>query len=611
MRYREVLDQLFVFWREAQRRHAVQIAATALCIVYGLALTLNIHPVGDGLWFWYATLLREGHKPYAELHLPLQPLFVLLTAWMQVLLGKGWVASKAIAAVQVIVFCVGLFKVERFVAWKDWQKALCILAIFGMSLGASYARFDDYHVTGYCFEIYSIFLLLRLEERWALWTAPVLGILSGLSLANRINDGAALFVGVGCSLFLFAATRRRLVSVLLFGGSALLTLLAVVRLTGDSFRDWSSYTIFKAAAIKGGTESVFTSSVGFPRRMFTELHHNFYFRWELVSVLVLIGSFILVQSFVRHPHRRFRGFAISTWLLVFGVVLALEFWRLRSGEPLESIATVSVLISFGLGIWAGARLIRLAVIRKPAGWSPRESLLLIALLQIIAGSMTSGQSILEVFGGTAMLLLVLPLALPVRVWGSRQRAAFVAVAFCVASSALISKAMRPYHWHHFNDTKLFSDRVWYRHPVYGSMYIEKEQLSFVSDICKTVQRTGEPQGLLSITNPYPNYFCNVPPWHNYVQTWYDTATKETIDALVAELKAAPPEWIVYQRAEDTMAAHEAVFRHGRLLPHRALDRLILDRIAEGKWQAADLRQFQGAEWFVIRTTPPSQPPPLQ
>jgi hypothetical protein len=584
-----------------QGRHW-QLLAASFCFLFGVAFTLNIHPIGDGLWFWYAALMRSGQHLYADMHLPLQPLFVLLTMWSQELLGKGWLASKVLAFAQLAAYCIGLYLIDGLLPWKDWQKGILIISVFGMTMTALYFRFDDYHITGYCFEVYSIYLLLRLREENAVSSAAIMGALAGLSMSNRLNDGAALFAACGFAL-LFFVPRRKFVALCAFCGSALVALLCVILLTRDSIRDWANYSIFRAAAIKGGTGSVLMAPLTFPRRMFTELHHNTAFHHHLLSVLLLAVFFILMQRVGRRPDGSFRVWRIALGFCVLAGAFALSYRHISRGDPLEPLATLGVVVSSGLCLWVVWRLFRVLFLTRPAGWSPRELLLLFPILQILAGAMTSGKSILEVYPAVAVLLLVMPFSFPVRIWGGPQRAAFVAVAAVIACSSLMAKAIYPYHWHHFQDRAMFVDRTWYRHPVYGEIYIERDQLQLMKDMCAKMDVDGHPTEVLAITNPYPNWFCDVPPWHGYVQLWYDTTSKETIDRLIGELQTAPPKWIVYQRAEDTMEAHETVFLKGQALPHRALDKLIVDRIKDQTWQVAGSQEFEGAEWIVIQTRP--------
>jgi hypothetical protein len=112
---------------------------------------------------------------------------------------------------------------------------------------------------------------------------------------------------------------------------------------------------------------------------------------------------------------------------------------------------------------------------------------------------------------------------------------------------------------------------------------------------------------------YPNYFCNTPPWHGYVQTFFDTSARSTITHLISELDTAPPKWIVYQRQMKILTGQEKVL-HQRLAQHD-MDEMIMRKIATGQWrlvdtsnylvaQTADENNYQdGDGWLIIRTRP--------
>ncbi len=175
------------------------------------------------------------------------------------------------------------------------------------------------------------------------------------------------------------------------------------------------------------------------------------------------------------------------------------------------------------------------------------------------------------------------------------------------------KVRFPFLWHHFYSDAMFQDRVWYHHPVYGPMYIGKKHLNLILPICTELSE--QPGSLLSLPYSHANYFCNVPPWHGYVQTWYDTSSRETIGTLIAELESSPPPWIFYERSSSTLHAHEVVYNNGRALPQRALDELVVKRIGDRQWQVKRRDSFGGADWLLIRTSPPQPgepaPPVLQ
>ena len=148
---------------------------------------------------------------------------------------------------------------------------------------------------------------------------------------------------------------------------------------------------------------------------------------------------------------------------------------------------------------------------------------------------------------------------------------------------------------------MFVDRVWYRHPVYGEMYVERDQLQVIRETCATMERDGRPTSLLEITNPYANWFCDVPPWQDYVETWYDTVSRASMESMIAEMKDRPPQWIVYERKLSTLVMHEILYNHGQPMAHRDLDRLIRERVESGQWRVLYYKYFQGTDWYVIRT----------
>jgi hypothetical protein len=91
-----------------------------------------------------------------------------------------------------------------------------------------------------------------------------------------------------------------------------------------------------------------------------------------------------------------------------------------------------------------------------------------------------------------------------------------------------------------------------------------------------------------------------------VQTWYDTAEKSTIDALMEDLQAAPPKWIFYQRQPEVLTFHEMVFNEGRPIPQRYLDQLIEKKLSDGEWKVVYRNDYGSVlpmtqDWLLIQT----------
>ena len=574
-----------------------------LCVFFGVFLILNIHPIGDGMWFWYAMFVRHGDKLYSGMHLPLQPFFVLLSAWTQDLFGISWLGSKLLALAQLVVFCFSLLAIVRFIQWPDGQKALIFAAAFLLSLCALYARFDDYHVTLQCLELLCILLLLQSDKAEARlnpgMTGCGLGLLCGLALATRLNDGAALFAATAVAMFYFLK-RHRGIAILCFAVSAMLIFRGILWFTYDSIHAWYLSTIVAAATIKGGTGHILFAPFTFPLILFHLLIQKSTAANLLAEGLVVGSWTYLLRGDAEHSSRRApqkKAFAIGA--LVLGMPFLL--WQSRTAHPEEALTTVGILLLFTLSLWLFVKVFRSLLSTSAARPDARQLLLTIPALQVLSGAMTSGVSILEAFPQVGVLLVLLPICLPSAFRLRFTRTLFVCTAALLILCALSYKSVVPYAWHHFTDRALFVDRVWYRHPIYGLLYIERDQLQFIKSVCADIAKEGTPTDLLSLENPYPNYFCDIPPWHGYIQTWYDTTSAQTIDTLDAQLAAAPPKWIVYQRALDSMHLHEEAFNHGRPLPHRKLDRLIMDRISDGQWKVVQRQWFEGADWIVIRT----------
>ncbi len=272
------------------------------CVLFGLALVVSVQSAGDGTWFWYASFLRGGRLLYADMHLALQPVFVLETSWWMALVGKGWLVSKVPAVVHLLLYCLGLLLLVRRSDWTDGQKAILLGAAFFVSICFEAYRFDDYHVLADCFELFSMVGLLRLQraegERFRPGLVATLGALSGLALTTRLNDGAALVLGVALALLCMLRTKR-VFSVVVFGLVAAATVGIVVRLTGDSLHDYAMYSIFKAAGSKGGAGSVLRYPLRLPLNTLVWLKHREYEHAIEYACAIAVSWVFLLRPLVK------------------------------------------------------------------------------------------------------------------------------------------------------------------------------------------------------------------------------------------------------------------------------------------------------------------------
>ena len=581
------------------------------CILFGLALIANVQATNDSQWFWYASSLRNGKRLYSDLHLALQPFFVLETAWFMSLLGKGWIVSRIPAVLHLIAYALGLRLISRYADWPDRQMAIIMGSAFFISICAGLERLDDYHIATDCFQIYSIVLLLVLQKAKTtgrtLYVSAALGILSGFTFTTRVNDGAALMLAVAIAISCMAPSKR-LAAVGLFCISAASTVLLVVQSTGDSMHAYLLNSIFRAVGSKGGAAGVLSSPIRLPWNTLRFLHDK-----QVDEVILYCMGIVLIWTFLILPSAR-TGFAKEWQKAVIGLILIFLPVHHFTGALLDArfisdISAITVYILYGFGIVAFVRYLRWTLNgEREFAWNRREILLLVPLGQLMSSSMSSGGFHYLLYGPPAILMLLTPIASPIPLRSSSAKSIFMAVAMVMLCYSLVYKIRVPYSWHSYVAEPMFTDRQWYWHPLYGPMVIQTDMLHFIEPVCKQVGMKDPDQELLSMPYGYANYFCGIPPWHDYVQTYFDTTTQQTMDKLLQELREKPPRWILYERGLKSLTIHEDIYNQGRPLPHRYLDQLIEQRLAQGTWRAVYTSSYGNTrdwddEWILIRTQP--------
>jgi hypothetical protein len=580
------------------------------CFLFGFAMIANTQQAGDGGWYWYAVLLHGGRRLYSDMHLALQPFFVLETSSFLALLGDGWLVSKIPAVLHALAYCIGLMLVVRQLELPDRQKALILGCSFFVAICFEGYRFDDYHVLADCFEIYSLVALLMLQKTAStgrsLGLVMGLGILSGLSLVTRLNDGAALIVGICIAIFCLRS-RRRMLSILLFGFFVTVTVVLTVRLTGDSLHDYAMYSIFKAAGSKGGAGNVLVYPLQLPWNTLLFLKGRWY-------VEIILYCFVAAATWVYllGPALLGRGPRRVTKATIAIVFITLPLYHVGraflDSDVIISLSAAGTLAAYIVGGLVFVRFLRWQFSRAQlADWDRREILLLIPLGQLASASMSSGGHHWGLYGPLGVMILLLPIASPVQIRTESVRSVMIAFATLLLCYCVVEKARVPYSWHSYQARPMFVGRQWYRHPEYGPMIIDTRQLDLMNQICTRIEAS-DSRELLSLPFPYANYFCSIPPWHDYVQTFFDLSGNDTIMGLMNELGRAPPRWILYQRQLQSLALHESIFNQGRPLPHRYLDQMIEKKLDSGDWRivytnAYGDRPGWSNEWILICTRP--------
>jgi hypothetical protein len=573
------------------------------CVLLGLAMIVNTQLAGEATWFWYATLFHHGAKLYADLHLALQPSLILeMDVWMK-LFGTECLVTEIPSVLHLLVLCLGLFLLLRESDWPDWQKAIVLASAFVLwVVGKSY-RFDDYHVTAESFILYTVVLLLWLAKgdsaRRQFVLAAAMGVLSGLTITSRINDGAALLVATVVCLLVLARKRKLIVSSLFVVTSAL-TAILVIAFTGDSFSDYLSNSLFRAVGSKGGTGSVLAD----PFLLFgnaLEMRHGGMWIFLCGLAIVVVGS--LAQRY----WKKSIGYIVMLQLVAAGAIFAVLSHQRRgqlvTGILIQFAVPLTIVVIYLLAPIVAARYSMWKLGSGKREWDAREILLLLPLAEAASNSASgAGTALSGYYAQFAMFLLLIPVIQPFRKQVSWANASFLTILGLVALSGVAAKIRQPYAWNSHLSSPMFVDRQWYRHPVYGPMYLESDQLQLSRSICADIGGENSKAELLSLPFSYPNYFCDIPPWHGYVHTFFDTTLRSTMNQLMKELQTAPPQWIAYQRQLVSMAPQEKLFNHGQPSAQRELDEMIMRKIATGQWHLVDKKvQDADSTWYIIRT----------
>ncbi len=581
----------------------------AACVAFGLALIANTHPACDGGWYWCAVLHRSGIRLYRDLHLVLQPLAVLQTEWWMDLAGKGWMVSKIPGVLYLIAFATGIAGVTAKSKLSDVSKAIVIACVFLVGIFFEAYRFDDYHVMTDVPFILSILLLLRLSAiqntNAYLRSVILLGLFSGCAIMTRITDGAVLCLSTALAIACLVRTRKTAL-LLVFAAVNSLVIFGVIFLTGDSLRDYATSTIFHAAGPKGGVSNLLS-------RPWLLLWNTTVFLRSLQQLIPLFLCAVAAASWAYFVAPSVEAGA-PKWtiktvggLVLFAGAVATLWPVIRNGDLIIAVSAVCVIAEYGIVSFLAYRLV--VGMLRPGGASTvdlKPVILFLPFGLLLAGSLSSGGYHFGLYGPVAFFILACVVLFPLQFEKRWLRSSFLVIAALMAVSGAYRKTINPFSWQSYQSYPMFTHRLVIDHPTYGKMIIDDGLHTFADGVCSLISSAGKngpgKTELLSIPFPYANYYCDIPPWQGFVQTFFDTTGKETIDDMMSKLDSAPPQWILYQRQLGNLAIHEKAFNNGKRLPQRDLDEFMVRKIATGKWHlAARAQDRAGTDWFLINT----------
>ena len=553
------------------------VAAT--CFALGVWSLAYIQSAGDGMWYFYAKALLRGDRLYSDLHVVLQPAFVMLNALGIVLFGDTFLGQKAIFVVVLAAYIILSVALITRIRASGSVHAFVFAAFFFASTHFCAYRFDDYRALEDVLTLAVVIFALRYMdgEGRQPWTNSVLiGSCLGFALLTRINDGVFLFAAVSVAYF-FRRHPGGIGHYCALVGSIVITAASVFVAIGDSIGAWAEATIFSAAAVKGGGAGLLTYPSSLIKHSITWVLAN---QMALVPLLIQWLTAAILTCFIAN-----RG---SSRILVLSGVMGVAGYALivsifHHFDTIYSYAVVAFLatllycvarFSWWFGEWRNGGV--------TLSGSGRQVLFLIPIGLYFSGSMSTGGYMGGVFFPLALVLAIWCLTFDKLQVDKFFGALAVVACIQIAVFGAWYKQVNPYSWNSYNSASLFKPRALTTTEKLGKMPIEPDLLKFIEPICAIVAPANE--ALLSVPFPYANYFCGVPLWKGHVQLFFDTTPKSSVDNLIADLNRAPPRYILYQREMDLMRRHEIIYHSGNPLPQRALDVFILRRIESGHWK---------------------------
>ncbi len=567
------------------------ILSAFICFFLGLACLVLTTAPSEGIWYFFANYLLSGAKLYTELQMSQQPVFIIINAIGLFIFGKTYFEQKIIFILILILYIYFGCKLVQKISISRARQAILLLSFFMCSIHFEAYRFDDYHALLGVLALAITYRLANVDNPPGdlIKEVCITGVLVGVAILTRVNDGLSLFLAVLLILYVrnihtpYLGIASFTISV---GATVGLLLLAI----DESPINWLRATVLESIDLKGGA-SVFSAPFQLIRN---SIFYIFYDAGKPIWILLL--ALITVSIFFHKILTYKNGYLKLAAILVVTCLLIGRSFYYKNLDLLITAAAGTFLLTCS---WTLIRFVQ-SIWRKKAEPFKRECLLLIPLALYGSGAMSSGGQHYGLYFPLALTLLVAATLVPPNHWKTIGGTLLIIIAADIAIFGFSYRVDNPYSWHSYRAAPLTEPRTLVNTPGVGSVPMSAELRDFILPICK---HTSNVEGsLLSIPFPYANYICGQAPWKGYIQTFFDTSSQKVIERLIHDLHDSPPRFILYQRQLKNLRAHEVIYNGGAPLPHRELDRLIITNVELGKWNVI-YRSTYGKEnsWTLIDT----------
>ena len=569
-------------------------AAKAFAFFFGISMLFCVMAASDGTWFLYAKEILSGKKIYADLHMTAQPIFPLINCIQIALLGDSLVSQKLAFIFFLSLYIHALSLLTSIASESGTRRALIFTALFFTSIHFEAFRFDDYHAVANTCVLYLIYLGYRLQtNKPAPSLLLAIGALCAVTFLTRINQGLSVTASISLLILLGHApltTKARQYALIVSSG---LTMLLISLYAADTYlSEWFTSTIKQASSAKGGA-MLFTYPLQIP--LISTIH---IIRNSAAGFIEPLASFVglfIITALKRNETVTKK----RTFILVLSLFCLISTF-IRSDLILETAPFMVLLAYFMFAgllipIFSNNPYHLFAITEKS-----EYKLFAFPFFLYFFSSLSSGGHFLGLYFELSTLLLVV-----IIVYGKElldNDVLFTSLLILLAVTGISYRFHNPYSWHTYKTSSMYSKSLILMDDQnhLGPHLIDKKLHDFILPVCMTIKNN--PGSLLSLPFSFPNYYCNVPLWKSYVQTFFDTTPPSVINDLINSLKESPPKYIFYQRQLDNLRLHEKTFNSGKPLAHRELDEFLMQHVNSGEWSIVYRSSYSPpSDWMLIRT----------
>ncbi len=560
--------------------------AFLFCFIFGSTLLFLVMGPGDGGWILLGAKILSGGKIYSELGFNQQPLFPIYSSLVFYLSGVNILLNKFFYLPVVFIILYTLNKISKVIYSDIIPKNLFILAIFFCLITFEAFRFEDYHALTYCLVLLSLHVSIDYYLKRDSANDFILkqSLVCALTFFTRMNEGIALYISV-LLVFILLPNKAKLNKFIVLFFTLIFTFLVILffelQFLKESPFPWFYNSIIKASSAKGGGDLL----IKYPIFLFLNAFKFIYYKCLYLFVLLLI---IYLVSY---------KFKLNLFFsILLNSICISTIFILYNANLIITLTAFIVILNFIFFIYAFFSVFYLKE-------NTKFVLFIYPLSLFILGSLSSAGVFVGLFFPLAISIIIINFVffgnnLPNSI-SIKLRYTFYFLLLVVFLNSLIIRVQSPYSWHSY-----YSSGNPYHYNIvedtkHGYFIAPKDLIELIAPVCEIV---GRDKSLFSTPYSYANYYCDIPPWNGYVQTFFDTSTEDVISTILFKLIKSPPNFIFYQRQELNLKIHEITFNSGKSLPHRSLDEFIMKKISSGEWHIVYRSiAYPPSEWLLINT----------